>query len=154
MYYFIQITDLTDERHVMDGQYLLNVMIHRCMLINDYSEFLIHVVEFQTTIALITIFYFTDQLHLTILPQFVEFMQHVYSPYFIRTMRACRIPQKYYFHLVLAIKELYLFLQLISRGYIRLWTKPNVSRHELSTAMQHLYNIQEEVRFYADYRIK
>lgn len=25
--------------------------VHRCILINDYSEFLIHVVEFQTTIA-------------------------------------------------------------------------------------------------------
>ena len=84
--------NLINDRHLIDGQYLPNVKVHRCVLINDYSEFLIHVVEFQTTILISP--YFTGQLHLTVLHQFVRFKQHVCSPYSIRVMKACHIPNK------------------------------------------------------------
>jgi hypothetical protein len=35
------------DRQLVPPKYI----VHRYMLINDYSEFLIHAVEFQTTIA-------------------------------------------------------------------------------------------------------
>jgi hypothetical protein len=46
-------------------------VVHRFILINDYSVFLIHVDEFQSTILIES--YFIDLLNLTILPLIVRF---------------------------------------------------------------------------------
>ena len=64
--------------------------IHRVVMIHDYSEFLLHVGEFQPTIRTLT--YFDDLLILSISHHFVLRSCGTSITHPIRAMRACHSP--------------------------------------------------------------
>jgi len=47
-----------------------------------------------------------------------------------------------FFHIIKKEKIIYFFyvkFLIKKKGFARLWTEPNISKHELTTAMQHLF---------------
>lgn len=121
------------------GVYKTRLHLHRSVLIYDYSQFLLHVFVFQKTIRTTDNFFRFAHAH-AIAP-ICSYLCSTCIAQSIKAIMTWRHPN--WWILTLRTNICYKILQstIIAKGCARYRKNiPDILRHELTTAMQHLYN--------------